>query len=177
MIQNFGGKKNLLTANIGQYPNWAKNIKCLKFQLHQTKNCLPKCFKFISLCNLSSHTISCVMISHDYWFYVHHLQHTDTSIKPMFSVEATVHRYNKYQNPFNTPILSCKKDELAIKKDGEGLHCCTFFSISNLWAGDKFAYGPLLWVSVDQGVEFSSLPMDPLAEESLTMGFLNSILH
>ena len=40
-----------------------------------------------------------------------------------------------------------------------------FFPISNFWAGDKFAYGPLLWASADRDIEFSSLPTHALAEE------------
>ena len=50
----------------------------------------------------------------------------------MFSVEAMVRGYNKYQNAFDAPIgeiLNCEREvgnihtfPLAIKKDGKGLH-------------------------------------------------------
>ena len=71
----------------------AENIKRLKFQLSCSKNCLMKRFIMISLCNLSSHIISLVTISPDYWFYVHHVQCTGMSIEAVFSAEAMVRGY------------------------------------------------------------------------------------
>ena len=53
----------------------------------------------------------------------------------MCNVEAMICGYNEYQNAFDAPIgeiLSCEREVgnihdtfvLAIKKEGEGLHCC-----------------------------------------------------
>ena len=57
------------------------------------------------------------------------------SVEPVFSMEAMVHGYNKYQNAFDAPIgelLSREREVgnihdtfvLGIKMNGEGLHRC-----------------------------------------------------
>ena len=79
-IQNFGGRN---FGKIAHCKNWRiivwripktsrkyKRPRKMKFQLSLCKNCLPKCFAMISPCNLFSHTISLVMISRGYWFYI-----------------------------------------------------------------------------------------------------------
>ena len=106
---NFGGRKLLpnsslqkladnILANAQIRPKIYSKASEVSAFFSPNKKSLTEMFIMISLCNLSSHTISLVTISCDYWLYVHHMQRSyqyeATSVEPMCSVEAMVCGYN-----------------------------------------------------------------------------------
>ena len=112
------------------------------------------------------------------------MQSTGTSIKHVFSVEAMVCVYYEYQNAWDAPVGEILRqvdnihDTFAVAiigmaKDWTAVDVpisAALFPISNFWAVDRFAYGPLPYMSPDRGIQFSSLPMHVLAEEILDDG-------
>ena len=151
--------------------------------------------------SLGFHCVTCLLtwfhhvtISCDSWWYINHMQYTgimELNMEHVFSVDTIVYGYYEYQNAWDTPIgeiLSCGREAgnihdtfaVASKKDGEGSHPLRL-SLFHQFQTSKLVI---------------KLCMDPYCEhhrmkalnsvvclcmlwqrKSLTMGFLNSILH